>query len=100
MAAQVTEEEKYQHCEPFKFICPLETCGTENVMTSVFTSATADLSVGRVSVEPVGLAFVCFLPILPKFCRILNKIKVAQMRSLRYHDYSSILHYYGIYKNM
>ncbi|PVD18466.1 hypothetical protein C0Q70_21015 [Pomacea canaliculata] len=44
LAAQVTEEEKYQHCEPFKFICPLETCGTENVVTSVFTSATADLS--------------------------------------------------------
>ncbi|KAK7499236.1 hypothetical protein BaRGS_00009496, partial [Batillaria attramentaria] len=37
LAAQMTEEEKYRDCERFKFVCPAENCGRENIIDCVFT---------------------------------------------------------------
>ena len=45
----MTEEEKYQDCSRFKFVCPVENCGRENIVDSAFTSVAPDQASGKVS---------------------------------------------------
>ena len=51
----MTEEEKYQDCSRFKFVCPVENCGRENIVDSAFTSVAPDQASGKVSLCGVWL---------------------------------------------
>ncbi|XP_076453850.1 DNA polymerase alpha catalytic subunit-like [Babylonia areolata] len=53
LAALMTEEEKYRDCTRFKFVCPAEGCGMENVVDGVFTSIAPD--------QPSGKAQTCYV---------------------------------------
>ena len=49
LAALMTEEEKYRDCTRFKFVCPMEKCGKENIVEGVFTSLAPDQASQKVS---------------------------------------------------
>ncbi|XP_070173652.1 DNA polymerase alpha catalytic subunit-like [Littorina saxatilis] len=42
LAAQMTEEERFRDCTRFKFVCPVESCGRENIVDSVFSYVAPD----------------------------------------------------------
>ena len=49
LAALMTEEEKYRDCTRFKFICPVDNCGKENIVDGVFTIVAPDQASDKVS---------------------------------------------------
>ena len=51
----MTEEEKYRDCTRFKFVCPMEKCGKENIVEGVFTSLAPDQASQKVSAVCVWL---------------------------------------------